>query len=375
MTAPLPLPAWGAGSWVNCTYWPQALRDNPEEETPDRVFGKCAHVVAANLQRGVAVHAGEPVAGFPGQFVTDEMLDCALMYLRDVQEHSKGQPIYVEQVLQAQGRLAPVGIVKPDTFCWVDSNTLVLWELKTGRRFISAFSNWQMLVYISTILDQWKVSGLRDQQITVKIRVIQPRNFDREGHCREWTITAAELRPLFNILGNAAEEAMGPNATARTGISQCRKCPGRGKCSTFQRHAYMDASLAGDGAPFAMDGPALGLELRTLQDARDILEARITGLEVEARAMIQRGHEVRGFTTERSSGRQVWSVPDDQVAMLGQMFGTELTRSKPVTPKQAIDAGVPADVVNQYSDRFRSEAKLIRIENSQVRKAFGITKE
>jgi hypothetical protein len=335
------------------------------------VFGKCAHVVAANLLRGVAVHAGEPVAGFPGQVVTDEMLECALMYLRDVQEHSKGQPIYVEQTLQAQGRLAPVGTVKPDTFCWVSADELVVWELKTGRRFISAFSNWQMIVYAGVILDQWGVNGLRDQQIKVKIRVIQPRNFDREGHCREWTVMACDLRPFLNILGNAVDEATGPSPVARTGISQCRKCSGRGKCSTYQRHAYMDASLSGDGAPFALPGPALGLELRTLQDARDILDARITGLEVEAAAAIERGENVRGFTTERSSGKKVWTVPDSDVATLGALFGAEVMRSKPITPTQAIDAGVPADVVDQYSNRFSSGAKLIRIENSQARKAFG----
>ena len=371
MTSQLTLPAWGAGSWVSCTYWPQANRDNPQEDTPDRIFGRCAHVVAAGLLRGQSVKVDDPIEGFAGQFVTDEMLDAAMMYVRDVQQHCGGQPIYVEQTLAAVGRLEAVRIIKPDCFAWVSANRLVVWELKGGRDHVAAFSNWQLLVYVYIILETWQINGLHDQEITVDMRVIQPRNFDRDGHVRSWVVRASDLRAMFNILGNAADEATGPNPVARTGIPQCKRCPGRGKCSTFQRHAYQEASLSGDGAPFDLPGPALGLELRTLQDARAILDARITGLEEEAKAKIAKGEAVKGFTCERGHGNLVWAVPEQTIRSIGSLYGKELTKSKPITPLQAIDAGIPADVVNQYTDRPRGEPKLIRVEKSQARKAFG----
>lgn len=375
MSAHLTVPAWGAASWVMCSYWPTALRDNPEETTPDRILGRCAHVVASNILRGTPMVLDQQIPDQPGQVVTQEMIDAATMFAKDVIATCNGQPLYIEQTLQAQGDLAPVGTVKPDVFCWAAPNHLVAYEFKMGREFVPAFSNWQLLLYARVILDAWEIDGLQEQNLTVEFRVVQPRNYDREGHVRSWTANAAQLRAFWNILATRAQEAVGPAPIARTGTSQCHRCPGRAKCSTFQRHAYQEASLAGDGTPFALDANALGLELRALEDARAILDARITGLEEEARARIIRGEAVNGYTTERSPGREGWRIPDTQVGQIGTLYGLDLMRSKPITPKQARDAGLPADVVNQYSDRTPSEPKLIRIENSQARKIFGRSQE
>lgn len=370
----LPVPAWGAASWVACAYWPQVFADNPEEDTPDRIFGRCTHYIASGLIRGDVFQIGQAIPGFAGQFVTDEMMRAAMMYARDVYDNARGQPVYVEHALVAQGRLAPVNVVKPDAFSWVSSSHLVTWELKAGHEFVSAFSNWQLILYLRVILDAWNVDGLRETDLTVEMRVIQPRNFDREGHIRSWTVKASELRAFWNILENRIEEAQGPNPVARTG-PHCARCSGRAKCSTFQRHGYLVVEMAGQGVQFSLDGHALGLELRTLQDARDILDARITGLEQEAQAKLEKGQPVEGFAYERKDGKRNWIVADATVRLVGEMYGKELTRSKPITPQQAIDAGVPADVVGNYSRRSTTEKKLIRVEQSHARKIFGQTKE
>lgn len=372
MTPRLAVPAWGAASWVACPYWPTALQHSKDEETPDRILGKCAHWVASRLLNGEAIALGQPIPGYIGQEVTQEMMTAARVFVDDVASTMRGQPIYVEQPLTMIDRLAPVGTVKPDVFGWVTDDQVNVYEFKMGREFVQAFSNWQMLLYARAILDVWNVDGWREQGITVCFRVVQPRNYDREGPVREWKIKASELRALWNILGNAAEEATNPNPVARTGTTQCKRCPGRARCSTFQRHAYAEASHVGDGMPFDLDGNALGLELRALEDARAILDARITGLEQEAAAKISKGETVTGYAMESGLSRQYWTIPDHAVSTLGALYGVKTTVEKPITPTQATEAGLPVEFVNQYSTRSRTEEKLIRVENSKVRKAFGL---
>lgn len=371
MTPRLAVPAWGAASWVACPYWPTALQNSVDEQTPDRIFGKCAHWVASRMLNSEAVNLGQPIPGYTGQEVTQEMVSAARVFVDDVVATMHGQPLYVEQQLTMTGRLEPVGVVRPDAFGWVTESQLNAYEFKAGRDYVSAFSNWQMILYVRAILDTWQIDGWREQGITVCFRVAQPRNYDREGQIREWKVKASDLRAYWNILENAVEEATSPNPVARTGVTQCRRCPGRVRCSTFQRHAYMEASHVGDGMPFDLDGNALGLELRALQDARAILDARITGLEQEATAKINKGEIVNGYALESGYSRRYWTIPDHAVSTLGALYGVKTTVEKPVTPKQAQDAGLPAEYVNRYSDRARTESKLIRVENSQVRKAFG----
>lgn len=365
------LPAWGAASWVLCPYWATAHANAPREETPDRIFGLCAHSLASDMLRGVPVHEGQTIAGFVGQFATFEMIDAATMYADDVRQHSQGQPVYIETPMQMQGRLAPVGTIKPDCFAWVAPGHLVLWEFKAGREFIPAFSNWQMMTYVRGILDVFQIDGLREQILKVEFRVVQPRNYDREGHVRTWTVTAANLRSFWNILENAADEAMGDDPVARAGASQCKRCVGRAKCGTNQRQGFQVATLAGDGSPLDMNGQALGRELQILRDARAILEARITGLEEEAKAKLIKGENVEGFVAERRQGKLAWSVGTDGIKTIGDLHGVSLVRPSPITPTQAITAGVPADVVNAYASRGVTDYKLITSDKSEARRIFG----
>lgn len=365
------LPAWGAASWVLCPYWATAHANAPREETPDRTFGLCAHALAADMLRGVPVQEGQPIAGFVGQFATFDMIDAATMYADDVREASKGQPVYLETPLQMTGRLAPVNIIKPDCFAWLAADHLVLWEFKAGREFVPAFSNWQMMTYVRGILDAFQIDGLREQVLTVEFRVVQPRNYDREGHVRTWTVTASNLRSFWNVLENAADDATGEDPVARAGASQCKRCVGRAKCGANQRQGFQVATLAGDGSPLDMSGWALGRELQILRDARAILDARVTGLEEEAKAKILKGEAVEGFVAERRQGKLSWSVGNNEVKMIGDLHGVSLVRETPITPTQAITAGIPADVVNAYASRGVTDYKLITSDKSEVRRIFG----
>ena len=54
------------------------------------------------------------------------------------------------------------------------------------------------------------------------------------------------------------------------------------------------------------------------------------------------------------------------------MFEIDLSQpSQAITPKQAIKAGVPADLVRDYSDTPLGEIRLEQIKESEIRQIFG----
>ena len=56
---------------------------------------------------------------------------------------------------------------------------------------------------------------------------------------------------------------------------------------------------------------------------------------------------------------------------LGNLFGKQLGKLEPITPKQARDLGVPAEMVRAMSTRKTSEAKLVEVNTTAARKVFG----
>ena len=89
-------------------------------------------------------------------------------------------------------------------------------------------------------------------------------------------------------------------------------------------------------------------------------------------ALIQGGKSVPGWSIDHTVGREEWSKPASEVFALGQLFGVDLARpAEPITPAQARKAGVDATVISAYAKRKAGTAKLIKVDTTAARKAFG----
>lgn len=261
----------------------------------------------------------------------------------------------------------------PDAWYYDTSKgTLFIWDMKFGHGFVDCFENWQILDYAAGILDSLGIDGAADQHIRVKMTIVQPRSYHRDGPVRSWSVMASDLRPYFNKLRAAAEAAtsMAPVATVDP-VRACKHCPGRHACEAFQRAAYTGFDVAMASAPLELSPHALGLELRMIQHYVKVLTARATGLEEQALATIRRGQIVPFFGVEQSAGREAWTRPVEEVIALGDMMGVALAKPGAITPKQAIKAGLPAEVVAQYSETPRGAIKLVPDNGTAARKIFG----
>lgn len=365
-----------AARWVACAGSALLEAIYPDTDSDKRAAdeGTAAHFAASELLLGQVVATGQVAPN--GIVLTDEMLEAAEMYvdavLAKLGEHSR-EFLHVEQRVMIPS-VHEHNWGTPDCRFMLHNptagrSTLYLFDFKFGHDFVDVFENWQLIDYAAGILDEMGVNGIADQMIDVEFCIVQPRNYHRDGPVRTWRVVASDLRPFINRLSNAADRAMRPDAPT-TPNPQCLHCKGRHACEALQRDAYRSAAISASSVPVEMSPEALGLELHMLRRAAKRLEGRITGLEEQARIQLQRGQRVSFHALETVPGREAWTVPADQAIALGQLLEIDISKPGVLTPKQARDKGVPADVVASISAR-PSSLKLVEDDGRDARKVFG----
>ena len=254
------------------------------------------------------------------------------------------------------------------------NHTIDVVDYKFGHRHVSEFENWQLIEYAVGAVDKYGPVfvklGKITNDLTVNLTIVQPRSFHKDGPVRTWTITGTQLNDYFKRLRESELRSMQPDAPVITGI-ECRDCSARHACSNLQQAALIEVEMSVVGAPFDMTPNQQGVELKTLKRAIQILEARASGLENEVLTKIKQGLPVVGWRAEQGQGREKWSKPIEEVLALGEMMGVSVAKPQAITPKQAIKAGLSADIVRQYSETPVGEIKLVPDDTSRARNVFN----
>lgn len=363
------LPLSGANEWVACAAWPTMNARYPETEpTPEAVEGTAAHWVALQLWSNVPVSVGDRAPN--GHVVDDEMLDAAERLCEIVAGLDPDHSSVWERKVYGRRVHDSLNWGTPDIRRFARPVLDVI-EYKYGHDYVPEYENFQLLNQAALILEELGVDGSNDEGVLVRMRVFQPRWFGRGGQHRVWEAQASHLRQYFNVLRNSAAIATRPEPPASTG-PQCKHCPGRAACDTLQRVAagLVDVSK-GSSLPVDLTADQTGRELRHITAAIKRLEARRTGLEEQAQAMIRRGERVPYWALEQGQGREGWTAPISQITMAGALLGVDVAKPGVLTPAQARKAGMPAEVVAKLSERPAAALKLVPVDDSSARRAFG----
>lgn len=350
-----------ASRWVKCAYAPTIEAAYPEQEaSPASLEGTAAHWVNELVLRGTPPAIDQQAPNCVA--VTADMLEGATMVRDEIFSKLGGnwrQRLFVEHSVRCPSIHATKNGGTPDYFAWdrLPDGRLILyvWDYKFGHEIVEAFECWQLINYVSGIVDHAGVSALQDRNVVVDMCIIQPRAPHRDGPVRHWVTTLADLRGYFNNLRNAAEAATStitpPKATPT--VEGCKNCNGRHACEALQRETFSAMAYSQSGQALDLTPHALGLELTMARRAVKLLEARMSGLEAQASAMIKRGERVPFWMMEQSPGRLKWTIPATDVIAMGQMFGINVAAEPDaITPKQAITAGMDAAVVNRFAKRY-----------------------
>lgn len=316
--------------------------------------------------------------GYP---ITDEMVECGELYLDDVRdtwlkEMGSGDTetkYCVEAKVYGHKTIHPKNEGTPDTFLLIPRfRRLIVWDYKYGHRYVDPFRNEQMIDYAGCIFETFGISREEAVEYTVSIRVIQPRNFHRDGPVRRWDTTGRILVGLIDDLSTAAHAAKAVNPQTQTG-SWCRDCSARRGCDAFMRASASAMDTAGDTMPHDLPPRAVGIELRNLKRAEALVKARIEALEEQALAIIAGGSTIPHFARGYVQGREKWTVPAAEVFALGDIMGADL-RAPPeaVTPSKARKLIDPA-VIKTFTATPTGAAKIVSDDTSAAAKAFGNT--
>lgn len=361
-----------AARWVVCagSVMLEAMYPESDEDKVAAAEGTAAHWAGSEMLAGRLVDVGQVA---PNDIVlTEEMIDAAELYVEAVDAALAGRSrnyLHIEEKIE----IPSVNVLNwgtSDLWFYFDAERLLnVVDFKFGHGFVDEFENWQLIDYAAGILDSLGIDGLDDQAVRVNLTVVQPRSYHRNGPVRTWSVLASDLRPYINKLRNAAEAALMTGAKCKPN-PECLHCKARHACEALQIDAYRSAQISAGSVPVDLTPAALGLELHFLRAAAKRLEGRITGLEEQTRQQIGQGVLVPFFAVESVEGRETWAKPVPEVLELGQLFGVNLAKNEAITPKQAVKAGLPAEVLSAYTQRSRG-LQLVADDGKQARKVFG----
>lgn len=373
---------WGAPD--GCPGWVLMNQLYPETEQSEAAAeGEAAHEIGAitieDAKIGIRPNwanwkmTGSARNGVP---FTEEMFEAAEVYANDVAKEMRTRGVFTPRV---EERLAIPHIHEqssgtPDCWLWDRQKfELLIWDFKFGFDMVEAFENWQLINYTAGIPDQLYLPapGLADQEITVRMRVVQPRAFHRNGPVREWAVKASALRGYFNILAANAAKALGPDPGFKTG-AHCKHCPGRHACPAALQAGTQLFEAATAAVPIQLEPAALGLQLRLIERARKQLEYLETGYHEQVKLLAKAGTDVPGWAVEPKCGRERWTLPAGDVLRLGEMFGVNLAKpAEPVTPKQARKLGIDGDVIKPYCETPSTGIKIVPDDGNKAKQVFS----
>lgn len=361
-----PLPPSSAHLWVRCAGWRRMqtlVEPLPEDDTKTRE-GEAAHWAVARVLDGHQIGAGEIMPN--GEPLTDEMCEGA-----DLMDDAIGPE---RSSLMVESRVH-CDFVHPDNWGTPDAwrlfdNTLDVWDYKFGHRHVPAFENWQLLNYAAAIVSTLGLEGrMPPSSIRVRLTIVQPRDYHSGGPVRTWELAGEELAEYARRLQEAARAADTPDALC-TPHDHCGDCAARHACPALQQAALAYVETATVALPLSLPPAALARQLAVLDWAADLIKARRDGLAAQAVAVLRHGEALPGWTLKQGSGRERWKVGVEEVLALGAMMGVEVAKPDALTPKQAIKAGLPAEVVSAYTETPVGELKLVRDDGSAARLAF-----
>lgn len=361
--------------WRLCSLNPTMVRKYPKPDDEKTREGDAAHWVNHTLMHtGVMLPIGTQTPS--GATVTKKMQDGAEVWRHAIGD-TAGRTLYYESHVRG-GSIHPTeNDGTPD--CWEftpgSPPMITVFDYKFGHRLVDAFENWQGINYLSLIMDHLGVhSGPHDQMIAARIVIVQPRGYHSEGVIREWRIPQlSDLRGSFNGLRMAAAKAIdiGFSKIVGTVNEHCGDCPGRHACQSLQRNVLAGADIVASSLPLELPTEALGHELRTVRRLIKLAEARETGLEEQARAQMLMGQRVPFSMMKESAPRERWKLPPEQIVTIGAAFGVNLAKQEVLTPAQAREAGVPAELIDSLCERPRGEMKVVEDDGRELRKLFG----
>lgn len=208
----------------------------PNRTSEHAAAGTVAHDLGERELRGDHLPGRRALADYLGdRFTVDghtvqvdqEMVDGVGLYAREIRDILVRHP---DAVLHVELKL-DLRTIHPDMFgtsdavIWIPSlQLLIVYDFKYGYKYVDAEDNSQLLFYALGALLNLKLPVR-----SVRLGIVQPRNYGRKGPVRTWDVEPLHLLDFAGELRAAAKATEDPNA-ARTPGLHCDYCPAAPLC-------------------------------------------------------------------------------------------------------------------------------------------------
>lgn len=346
----------------------KALAKKPPARLDEAVEGDTAHWVAARRLKNIISTIGEIAEN--GELVTEEMVEGAELYFNELWFYANGinYQAHIEKKIQIPN-INEHCFGTPDFFAIpkIEGKSFIIADYKFGHKVVDSFENWQLIEYASGIIPDGTPATA-----TVVFIIVQPRNYI-SNKISIWETTLEELFPYFARLKESEMISLDETKAMCNPTVQCTNCLGRASCAVLENAALAIA----DSQNLAvlnfqeLNPHQLGNELKILKQMQVLLNARVSGLEEEAKFNLLKGNRVPHFELQNTYSRERWTTSSTGILNLGDMMGVDLGKPREViTPKQAIKAGLDETLVKQYSETVSTGFKLVELNKKKIQKIF-----
>jgi hypothetical protein len=384
-----------AGIWYYCNGSHVMQGDEPKQKSESVRENIACHTVAAKCLSAYANMGTQTLLSndfvnketFENVMVDQEMYEAAQMYVMDILKYCNLTGlirfVHIEENVHIDG-IFPGMTGYPDAWIYnPEALEIIIWKLEYNYGHVEVFENPELMTYIKGIMDTLRIDGISDQQLTIKMRVVQPRSYRNGPQTTEWIVNAAELRPYFNSLANSAHTTMNKSGTCNPGL-HCRKCRARNKCEAFTKTVYNGIDVITGIAEMNLKGNDLSVELKLIERIYKLVDYRYSALKTQAKIDILKGDILPDWKLEESYGRKRWRKDTDtsEVLMMGDAMGIDLRKPDNLdTPTQALvkfkkmakKMGVDLDenLVKQYFETPKNGLKLVENDGKLAKQVFG----
>lgn len=377
------LPAHNANRWVTCTSAALMAASFPRPETSNESESKneglACHELVEKLWRGADPAELVGQMSSYGIVYDDDMFTASMLYINDINAvcRNTASNAFLEQTLSLD-ELLKGQKVKVDAYAMDGSRrNLTIWDFKYGRKFVDVFENWQLLLYAFALLSKFEIDGNHDQELTVTLKIVQPRTYHGDGAITEWVVKASDLRGYFNRIRGAAEHNINGTGQCVTG-PYCIGCPAAHACDTLRRTGRIIVDHMQNYGGEVLEGVHLTHDYALLLEAQTKIKARIQAYETQIESTINTGKVVPGIEYKQGLGHLKWnddtSVSD--IKQLGEMFEIDVLKPQETrTPTQVRNLGVDESVIKAYAHQPPTKAKIKVIDSVKLENLLNPTEE
>lgn len=355
------------GQWHWCAGSVPMREQYPDKDSEDAREGNAVHWVMSSVldsyrQPGDIITPLSMVGSTApnGVIITEEMALNAQVITRLVLEHCNVYGGLSE--LLVEHRVSCEAVHPTDCWGTLDVGLYVpkykilnLWDLKYGYKIIEPEDYIQFILYLIGLIAQYP------DALTFNITVVQPRAPHPVGPIRSWAGAVTDIRGWVNQLECSAAKALAPDPDCKSG-THCYECSALANCGAARLAALAGIDYTLKALPEEITPDGVGRELDILTRALEAIKYRKKSLETLGTEMTRDKKIVTGWGLETTYGHTKWNKPISAVVAMGELCGLSLGKEAAKTPKQAITAGVPKEIVDAFSETPTTGVKLVREE-------------